>query len=414
MGAVQTVPVDHALDHYQSLAKPSPAKPQYHLAMGYLRAFVTVLVLAHHAVLAYHPFAPAPPSSLLTQPRWWQAFPVTDSQRWSGFALLVGFNDTFFMSLMFFLSGLFVWQSVQRRSAGRFLRNRLFRLGLPFIGSAVLAAPLAYYPAFLQTGQRGWAGFWREWLALGNWPAGPAWFLWVLLVFDLLAAILFKCVPRWGESLGRRLSGASRRPVVFFGFLVAASAVVYIPMALAFNPFRWTEFGPFFFQTSRILHYLVYFLIAVGIGAYGLEQGLLVPHGKLARRWLLWAVAALLLFGMATAVGLAALTVKSSPYVWETIASFGFCVSCAASSIALLALFLRFAETPRRIFDSLRDNAYGMYLIHYACVSWLQYAVLKVQVSAPMKGLTVFLGTVAISWTLTAALRRIPAISRII
>lgn len=411
---VQTAPVDHAPDQYQSIAEPSLAKPQYNLAMGYLRAFVTVLVLAHHAVLAYHPFAPAPPSSLLTQPRWWQAFPVTNSQRWSGFALLVGFNDTFFMSLMFFLSGLFVWQSVERRSAGRFLRNRLFRLGLPFIGSAALVAPLAYYPAFLQTGQRGWNGFWREWLALGNWPAGPAWFVWVLLLFDIVAAILFICAPWWGESLGRHLSGASRRPVLFFGFLVAASAVVYIPMAAAFNPFRWTEFGPFFFQTSRILHYLVYFLIAVGVGAYGLERGLLVPNGKLARRWLLWAVTAVLLFGMATAVSLVALTAKSSPYLWETIASFGFCVSCAASSFALLALFLRFAKTPRRIFDSLRDNAYGMYLIHYAYVSWMQYALLKVQVSAPMKGLTVFLGTVAISWSLTAALRRIPAISRII
>lgn len=99
---VQTAPVDHAPDQYQSIAEPSLAKPQYNLAMGYLRAFVTVLVLAHHAVLAYHPFAPAAPSSLLTQPRWWQAFPVTDSQRWSGFALLVGFNDTFFMSLMSF------------------------------------------------------------------------------------------------------------------------------------------------------------------------------------------------------------------------------------------------------------------------------------------------------------------------
>ena len=35
-----------------------------HFAAGYLRAFVTVMVVAHHAVLAYHPFAPPPPASL--------------------------------------------------------------------------------------------------------------------------------------------------------------------------------------------------------------------------------------------------------------------------------------------------------------------------------------------------------------
>src|SRR5215475_154172 len=98
MSAVQTPLLVRAADQSQSVSGLSTAQAQYNLPVGYLRAFVTVLVLAHHAVLAYHPFAPAPPSSLLTQPRWWQAFPVTDPERWSGFALLAGFNDIFFMS----------------------------------------------------------------------------------------------------------------------------------------------------------------------------------------------------------------------------------------------------------------------------------------------------------------------------
>ena len=29
-------------------------------AVGYVRAFLTLLVVAHHAMLAYHPFAPGP------------------------------------------------------------------------------------------------------------------------------------------------------------------------------------------------------------------------------------------------------------------------------------------------------------------------------------------------------------------
>lgn len=412
MSVLQTAQFPRVVDPSQGVAELR--KPQYNLAIGYLRAFVTVLVLAHHTVLAYYPFAPAPPTSLLAQPRWWQAFPVVDVQRWGGFALLVGFNDIFFMSLMFFISGLFVWQSLQRKNSGHFLRDRLLRLGLPFLGAAALVAPLAYYPTYLQAGQRGLSGFRHQWFALGNWPAGPAWFVWVLLAFDLIAAGLFIWTPRWGESLGGLLSGVSARPVLFFGTLVAASAVVYIPMALAFNPFRWTAFGPFFFQTSRILHYLVYFSIALGVGAYGLERSLLVPGGKLARRWLLWSVLALLVFGVTTAVAIAAIASKRSPYVWEAIASLGFCLSCATSTFAFLALFLRFAKTPRPILDSLRDNAYGMYLIHYTCVTWLQYVLLKVELTAPMKGLTVFVGTLAISWSLTAALRRIPAIARII
>ena len=37
------------------------------------------------------------------------------------------------MSLMFFLSGLFVWPSLQRKSSVTFLSDRLLRLGLPMI-----------------------------------------------------------------------------------------------------------------------------------------------------------------------------------------------------------------------------------------------------------------------------------------
>src|ERR1700687_457250 len=125
--------------------------PQYNVSIGYLRAFITVLVVAHHAVLAYHPYAPPSPVSLVAQPRLWPAFPVSDNAHWSGFALLVGFNDVFFMSLMFFLSGVFVWKSLQHKGARAFLRDRVVRLGVPFVVAAALIAPLAYYPTYLTT-----------------------------------------------------------------------------------------------------------------------------------------------------------------------------------------------------------------------------------------------------------------------
>jgi hypothetical protein len=390
----------------------SPA--QRNVAIGYLRAFVTVLVLAHHAALAYHPFAPAPPASLVAQPRWWQAFPVVDSQRSTGFALFVGFNDTFFMALMFFVSGLFVWHSLKRKRSGRFVRDRFLRLGLPFVVAAALVAPLAYYPTYLQIGGSGFAGFWQQWRSLGNWPAGPAWFVWLLLAFDLVAALLLVLIPNWGNALGRLSSGSDRHPIRFFGILVALSAVVYLPLAIIFNPFYWSSFGPFFFQTSRILHYLLYFLLGAGVGAYGLQRGLLAPDGKLARRWPLWSLAALLAFGLATGIGIAVLTTHAGSRPWEIAADLGFVFSCAASSFAFLALFVRFARTPRKMFDSLSDNAYGMYLVHYAFVSWLQYALLKATLPAIAKGSIVFLGTVVLSWITVAALRKIPAVARVI
>ena len=204
MSQTQTLALAPALEEPLRAVEPeSPPQSRNatdNVAVGYLRAFITLLVVAHHAVLAYHPFAPPPPASLLAQPRLWGAFPVVDPHRWPAGSLLTSFNDMFFMALMFFLSGLFVWTSLERKGAGGFLRDRARRLGLPFVVAAAVIAPLAYYPAYLQTlqtGASGLSGFWRQWLALGNWPAGPAWFLWVLLAFDAVAAGLFLLAPRW-------------------------------------------------------------------------------------------------------------------------------------------------------------------------------------------------------------------------
>jgi peptidoglycan/LPS O-acetylase OafA/YrhL len=388
---------------------------KYNYAIGYLRGFIVALVVAHHAVLAYHPFAPPPPASLLPQPRWWQAFPVVDARRWTGFSLFAGFNDIFFMSLMFFLSGLFVWHSLSTKGSAKFLRGRLLRLGVPFLVAAAIVAPIAYYPTYLQTSSHtGFAGFWHQWLSLGNWPAGPAWFVWVLLAFDCVAALLFVVAPRWGETLGRMISGAAARPITFFLLLAAISAITYIPMALAFTPLEWWAFGPFTFQTSRIFHYLAYFLIAVGIGALGYDRGLLAAGGRLARRWSLWVSAALVFFGFACVVTIIGATSHATSQGWATARDAAFVLSCAASCFAFLALFVHFAQSKSRLLDSLAENSYAIYLVHYAFVSWLQYSLLPASLPAVAKGAIVFVGALAISWIAAIAIRRIPGVGRVV
>src|SRR5262249_15353153 len=193
------------------------------------RAFVTLLVLGHHAALAYHPFAPPPMGALHEGYRLWQAFPVVDAARWGGAAWFGGLNDTFFMSLMFFLSGVFVWPSVRRKGAGGFLRDRALRLGVGFLAVAAIVAPLAYYPAYLLSGaEPGLRPYMREWLTLGSWPAGPAWFLWVLLAFDCVAATVFALAARGGQAAAK-LPWPVRRGASAFALLGIASAAGDVP-----------------------------------------------------------------------------------------------------------------------------------------------------------------------------------------
>ncbi len=136
-------------------AAPTPLTAKYNYAIGYLRAFIVVLVVAHHAATAYYPIPLPLPKSLMERPRLWPAFPILDPHKWSGFAVFIGFNDAFFMSLMFFLSGLFVSHGLTSKGAATFLRDRLLRLGLPFVVAACVLAPLAYFPAYLQISGHG-------------------------------------------------------------------------------------------------------------------------------------------------------------------------------------------------------------------------------------------------------------------
>jgi surface polysaccharide O-acyltransferase-like enzyme len=100
--------------------------------------------------------------------------------------------------------------------------------------------------------------------------------------------------------------------------------------------------------------------------------------------------------------------------MWETIGGFAFVLSCAASGFAFLSIFLRFARARVRVFDSLTHNAYGMYLVHIVFVTWLQYVLLRAYISPVAKGPIVFVITLALSWGAIAALRRLPAVARVI
>src|ERR1700758_3194500 len=117
--------------------------PRSSLALDNLRAFVILLVLSFHSVLAYLRFLPAQPYAFDKPPYLWRAIPIIDSHRWFGFDLYCAWQDVFLMSLFFFLSGLFVLPSLRRKGALRFLYGRVLRLGVPFALVVAFLMPVA-------------------------------------------------------------------------------------------------------------------------------------------------------------------------------------------------------------------------------------------------------------------------------
>jgi hypothetical protein len=99
----------------EQLTGSIPLMRRSSLALDNLRAFVILLVLSFHSVLAYLQFLPAAPYPFDSPPYQWRAIPIVDSHRWLGFDLYCAWQDVFLMSLFFFISGVFVWSRLGRK-----------------------------------------------------------------------------------------------------------------------------------------------------------------------------------------------------------------------------------------------------------------------------------------------------------
>jgi surface polysaccharide O-acyltransferase-like enzyme len=381
--------------------------PERIAALDRARTFATLLVLLHHSVLNY---------------TW---FGHGDSQRWLGFDLVVLFNDSFFMAFMFLISGLFVRDSLVRKGPAHFLRDRGWRLGVPYLVSVFVLIPIAYYPSFLRyhlpgTTDFGFLHYWWRTISVGPWPSGPAWFLWVLLAFDVIAAALWSMAPQFIQALGQLVFAVRDRAMTAFVVFLAVSIASYLPMHLAFGDVSWLELGrfPLPIQTSRILLYTAYFLAGIGVGAVGLRAGLLAEDGELARRWLVWLGLAFVFYvGILVAVYAHhnwVTSFDSPPLIWKAAYGLAFASYSAAMAFTLSTIFVRFAASSWRLLDTLQPSAYGIYLVHYIFIMWLQYVLYDFSFPAFVKFALVFAGTLSLSWAVTVMARKIPLVARMI
>jgi len=289
---------------------------------------------------------------------------------------------------------------------------------------AIVLMPLAYYAIDLREHGSSLGAFWWRTITVGPWPSGPAWFIGVLFGFDILAAIIYRVLPGCIEALGKLSCASLKHPAYAFWALLGASIAAYVPIDLYFDAGRWFTWGPFAIQASRIFLYLLYFFTGVGIGSTKFDLGLLSRDGGLAGQWPIWLTASALSY----AVIIALLYVKHNsvadvnnlPLWWLLTYMFTFVFFSAAQTFNLLALFLRFESKGTSLLDPLRESAYGIYLIHYVPMLWLQYALFGAsltpgaQQTAILKAAISFALTLAISWAVTEALRRMPGAKRVL
>jgi glucans biosynthesis protein C len=183
--------------------------------VDHLRTFVIILVVNMHACVTYshvgdwYFMSGREPTLAAKVP----------------FIIWQGHLQSFFMGLLFFISGYFAHGSLARRGPRRFARERLFRLGLPALFYMLAIHPfilLVLNPWNTNFGSPGL--FYLEYITSGRLlgSTGPLWFAVALLILSLLLALsrlypatkffsLFSLSPSDGERVGVRGS--------LFGFL---------------------------------------------------------------------------------------------------------------------------------------------------------------------------------------------------
>ncbi len=381
--------------------RAAPQSKARNAALDRTRTFLTLVVLLHHSVIAYTHFG------------------HTDPKSWIGFDAIVLATDSFFMAMFFFLSGLFVWPGIARKGALHYLRDRLIRLGLPFVICAFTIMPFAYYAiALRQTPDVSFAAFWWRTVTLGPWPSGPIWFLWVLLSFDVVASLLYQISPRLLDPINRLSLRWAEQPAVFFAGMLAVTAALYSPGRVHFGPGSWFEFGPFSVQHGRVLLYATYLFFGAGIGLANLGRGLLSADGRLAKSSWGRIVTALIPYCLMWVLIYIKREILGNPERlpdwYEATYGLFFAAFSVAIMFAILAYFLRFKQSGWSILDPMQPDAYGMFLVHYPIVLWLQYWLFDFDIPAIAKALLVFVLTVISSWAATAALRRIPGADQVL
>ena len=386
-------------------------KPARDLSIDYLRTTLTLMVLGHHSALAYTAFARFNKEHIFQS-----TAPVVDSARWIFLDYAENFNDVFFMSLMFFVSGLFVYPALRKHGTLNFIRDRFLRLGLPFAFAVVFLMPIAYYASWQLTGRSiGFLDFYQRLASIG-FVSGPPWFVWVLLFFDIVLALILLPFQRFLPGVGRLMVKLQNHPVATFGVIYLLACAVYLPLLVRYGFSAWTNLftSPFSFQICRIGLYALWFTFGFFVGAPGFANGLLSKEGSLARHRRLWMLACVVTYNALIFVPRLPVTHQLSPDRQGALEAFLWVASCVASCFGFLALFRGIHLTSRPWMNSLSRSAYIMYLVHYVFITWTQRLMLDLPIHAAFKFLFVFLSTVLLSWLTAQLLLRIPKLNTIL
>ncbi|HKI87770.1 MAG TPA: acyltransferase family protein [Draconibacterium sp.] len=297
-------------------------------------------------------------------------------------------NQAFFMGMFFLISAYFTAASVNRKSTGKFLKDRFIRLGIPLVVFYFILNPLTNFInwRFIQNENVTIIGFITN---PRTWGFGPMWFVEALLIFTLIFVFIRIL------KIKIRLGFPGTKKIIFAALITGLLQFViriWLPVGWSM-PFTNFQF-PFFVQ------YILLFIM--GIIAYQ-NNWLESITFKMGKQWFIFAqimilvILPLMLYfggkenGIENFVG--GITWQSFSWaIWEQLVGFTLI-------IGLFGLFNRYLNRQNKMAKQLSASAYGVFVFHAPIivgisaffVFWKIPQLLKFIVLAPVALLICFL-----------------------
>jgi peptidoglycan/LPS O-acetylase OafA/YrhL len=313
------------------------------------------------------------------------------------------------MPLFFLMAGATSWFSLRRRTAGRYVRERVTRLLVPFIVGSIVLTPIQ---AFFEYAHKGWwkapnilkfilngearVGFYTLVNPIAFRPAvlGVGYHLWFvggLFLFALLGLPLFLWSKR---DAGRRFLGSFARLASWRG----GPLVFVIPLVLvrfALQP-GLTDWADFFF----------YFLFFVSGYVLIADERFMQA---IRRDWLLHMALGVggTLFFLSSELGAPAFDWLGSP------GTLGFYASRAVWSLAswcwtmvVMHVGMRYLDFTNSRLGYGREASYPFFFVHQPAIIFIAYYAVQWEVHLLIKMLVVVIGSFALSLALYELLVR--------
>jgi peptidoglycan/LPS O-acetylase OafA/YrhL len=385
-----------------AVAQVQPRAISRLLFVDNIRVFLTILVLLHHLMITYAGTG----DWYYTEGR--QDFITSALGGW-----FCSVNQAYFMGLFLLISAYFVPGSYDRKGAGRFLKDRLIRLGIPLAVFSWVINPL-----FLYGGQavaedvrmplwRYFPGeYFRQEPLIG---AGPLWFVETLLILSIVYVLWRRLAPPRPTSPAVETRLPGNGSIALFAVLLGLAGF----LVRLWHPTGW-NFEPLNLQLPFFAQYIALFV--VGLIAYRRNWLLGLPQAQ-GRLWLGIAVLMIVLFPPLALAGGA--TTSDAPFRggwhWQALAyALWESFLCLAMCIGLIYAFRRYADRQGRLARFLSPIAYTAYIIHAPVITSLAFAARDLALHPLLKFGLLALVALSLCFGLSSLIRKLPYTDRVL